>query len=106
MHKTLLIAALMAALLAGCEKQSPAPVLPEVSDANCQLPKIMEIKDKATREAFAGKCARRAVARGGACRCAPSPCPSPDVDRSCKAELGRVPYARAFRAAAASPLKR
>ena len=65
MKKTLLIAALMAALLTGCEKQSPlpvmsevAPVMPEVNAANCQRPKIMEIKDKATREAFAGKCAR------------------------------------------------
>ena len=65
MKKTLLIAALLAALLTGCEKQSPvpvmsevAPVMPEVNDANCQRPKIMEIKDKATREAFAGKCSR------------------------------------------------
>jgi entry exclusion lipoprotein TrbK len=36
-----------------------------VSDANCQLPRIMEIKDKATREAFAGKCARRSLTGGG-----------------------------------------
>ena len=71
MKKTLLIAALLAALT-GCEKQSPvpvmsevAPVMPEVNDANCQLPKIMEIKDKATREAFAGKCARRSPTGGG-----------------------------------------
>ncbi len=72
MKKTLLIAALMAALLTGCEKQSPlpvmsevAPVMPEVNDANCQLPKIMEIKDKATRGAFAGKCSRRSPTGGG-----------------------------------------
>lgn len=65
MQKTLLIAALMAALLAGCEKQPPAPVMPEVSDANCQLPRIMEIKGKAMREAFAGKCARRSLTGGG-----------------------------------------
>ncbi|WP_017997820.1 entry exclusion lipoprotein TrbK [Paracoccus sp. N5] len=65
MQKTLLIAALMAALLAGCEKQPPAPVMPEVNDANCQLPKIMEIKDKATREAFAGTCAHRSPTGGG-----------------------------------------
>jgi entry exclusion lipoprotein TrbK len=79
MKKTLLIAALMAALT-GCEKQSPlpvmsevAPVMPEVNDANCQRPKIMEIKDKATREAFAGKCARYSPTGGDAIRKTPNP---------------------------------
>jgi entry exclusion lipoprotein TrbK len=65
MHKRLLIAAVLVGLLAGCEKQPPASVMPEVNDANCQLPKILEIKDKATREAFAGKCAHRSPTGGG-----------------------------------------
>ena len=65
MKKTLLIAALMAALT-GCEKQSPlpvmsevAPVMPEVNDANCQIDKIMQIKDEAMRREFGGRCSRR-----------------------------------------------
>lgn len=65
MQKTLLTAAVLAVLLAGCEKKPAAPVMPEVSDAHCQISKIMEIKDKATRETFAGKCAHRSPTGGG-----------------------------------------
>lgn len=59
MHKVLLITALMAALLSGCERQPPAPVMPEVNEANCKTAKIMEIKDKEMQKAFATNCATR-----------------------------------------------
>ncbi|WP_045764476.1 entry exclusion lipoprotein TrbK [Xanthomonas albilineans] len=65
MHKTLLIAALAAVSLAGCEKRPAASGMPEVSDANCEFAKIMKIEDRATRETFAGLCSRRSPTGGG-----------------------------------------
>lgn len=59
MKKTLLIAAVMAALLAGCEKQPAIQAMPEVNDANCQIEAIKKIEDRATREEFAGLCSTR-----------------------------------------------
>lgn len=59
MQKTLLIAAVMAALLAGCEKQPAIQAMPEVNDTNCQIEAIKKIKDRATREEFAGLCSTR-----------------------------------------------
>jgi entry exclusion lipoprotein TrbK len=65
MPKTLLIAAVLAALLAGCEKQPASQAMPEVNDTNCKTEAIRKIKDKATREAFAGECAHRSPTGGG-----------------------------------------
>ena len=65
MPKTLLIAAVLAALLAGCEKQPAIQAMPEVNDTNCKTAAIKKIEDKATREAFAGECAHRSPTGGG-----------------------------------------
>ena len=59
MPKTLLIAAVLAALLAGCEKQPASQAMPEVNDTNCKTEAIKKIEDKATREEFAGLCSTR-----------------------------------------------
>ncbi len=45
--------------IAACDNPPPAPTMPEVNDANCQMAEIMRIEDKATRETFAGLCSRR-----------------------------------------------
>ena len=39
--------------------------MPEVNDTNCQIEAIKKIKDRATREKFAGLCSRRSPASGG-----------------------------------------
>jgi entry exclusion lipoprotein TrbK len=59
MNKLTLLAAVLAALLVGCDSK-PGP-MPEVNDANCQLDKIMQIPDEATRREFGGRCSRRPV---------------------------------------------
>jgi len=46
-------AAAFALFIGGCGE---AP--PEVNDANCTLENIAKIKDRATREKFAGQCSR------------------------------------------------
>ena len=56
---SLILAAVMAALLSGCDN-SPA-TMPEVNDANCQIDKIQQIEDKATRREFGSRCSRRPV---------------------------------------------
>ncbi|MBD3812846.1 MAG: entry exclusion lipoprotein TrbK [Betaproteobacteria bacterium] len=53
--KIVLWAAFVAAGLAGCGR---AP-MPEVNDANCQIDKIMQIKDEATRREFGSLCSRQ-----------------------------------------------
>ena len=58
---TLMLAAVMAAWLAGCDNKPAKRAMPEVSDENCQIERIKQIEDKATREQFAGLCARRPV---------------------------------------------
>lgn len=50
-----LLAAFVAVGLAGCDS---AP-LPEVNEANCQIDKIMQIADEATRREFGSQCSRR-----------------------------------------------
>ncbi|MEG9092049.1 entry exclusion lipoprotein TrbK [Klebsiella pneumoniae] len=50
--------------IAGCDNTPPAPTMPEVNDANCQMAEIMRIEDKATRETFAGLCSRRLAGSG------------------------------------------
>jgi entry exclusion lipoprotein TrbK len=46
------------ALLSGCGKP---PAMPEVNAANCQIDKIMQIEDEATRREFGSRCSRRPV---------------------------------------------
>ncbi len=53
--KIALLAVFVVAGLAGCDS---AP-LPEVNDANCQIDKIMQIADEATRREFGSQCSRR-----------------------------------------------
>ncbi|ABM44407.1 MULTISPECIES: entry exclusion lipoprotein TrbK [Burkholderiales] len=65
MKKALLLAVLAAALLAGCDSKPTGSPMPEVNDANCQIEAIKRIEDRATRESFAGLCARRSPAGGG-----------------------------------------
>jgi entry exclusion lipoprotein TrbK len=55
--KIVMWAAFVAAGLAGCDSV-PVP-MPEVNDANCQIDKIMQIKDEAMRREFGGRCSRR-----------------------------------------------
>lgn len=65
MNKTILLAGLSVALLAGCDREPASQVIPEVNDANCQLETIKQIKDNGARETFAGLCSRRPPAGGG-----------------------------------------
>lgn len=53
------------AFLVGCEKRPSAPAAHEVNDRNCQVEAIKRIEGQAAREAFAGRCARRAPSGGG-----------------------------------------
>lgn len=46
------------ALFSGCGKP---PATPEVNAANCQIDKIMQIEDEATRREFGSRCSRRPV---------------------------------------------
>jgi entry exclusion lipoprotein TrbK len=55
----LILAAVIAALLTGCDK-APA-TMPEVNDANCQIDTIKQIEDEATRREFGSLCSRRPV---------------------------------------------
>jgi entry exclusion lipoprotein TrbK len=50
--------------ITGCDNTPPAPTMPDVNDANCQMAEIMKIQDKATRETFAGLCSRRPASGG------------------------------------------
>jgi len=56
-HSILAAVTLVAALLAGCEKQPAIQAMPEVNDTNRKIEAIKKIEDKATREAFATNCA-------------------------------------------------
>jgi entry exclusion lipoprotein TrbK len=47
------LAALVVALLSGCGKST---AMPEVNAANCQIDKIMQIEDEATRREFGSRC--------------------------------------------------
>ncbi|BCR25656.1 entry exclusion lipoprotein TrbK [Aquipseudomonas alcaligenes] len=45
--------------LAGCDDQPNSQAIPEVSDTNCTLEVISQIKDRTARAEFAGQCSRR-----------------------------------------------
>lgn len=53
---------LTALALAGCDNQPNTQAIPEVSDTNCTLEVINQIKDRTARAEFAGKCSRRSGA--------------------------------------------
>jgi entry exclusion lipoprotein TrbK len=55
--RIVLWAGFFAAVMSGCGR---AP-MPEVNDANCQVEKILMIKDEATRREFGGRCSRQPV---------------------------------------------
>lgn len=57
-HTAALAVALLA-FLAGCDNKPAAQRLPEVNDANCQIEKIKQIKDKSARQEFASQCSHR-----------------------------------------------
>ena len=52
-------AALVAALLAGCEKKPEPVTLPEVNAENCKPENIAKIEDKGVQQAFSSLCLRR-----------------------------------------------
>ncbi|MCK0505355.1 entry exclusion lipoprotein TrbK [Aromatoleum anaerobium] len=58
--KTLILtgAALVAALLAGCDNKPAAQDLPEVNDENCRPENIAKL-DKGVQQAFSSQCLRR-----------------------------------------------
>jgi len=60
---TLALAALVAALVAGCGKkpdEQPAKqAMPEVNDENCKPASIAKIEDKGAQQAFSSLCLRR-----------------------------------------------
>lgn len=53
--KITLMAAFVAAGLTGCGREP----MPEVNDENCQINKILQIEDEATRREFGSLCSRR-----------------------------------------------
>ena len=65
MKKAMLLAGLVLVLVAGCDNKPAIPPMPEVNDTNCQIEAIKKIKDRATREKFAGLCSHRSLASGG-----------------------------------------
>ena len=65
MNKTILLASLTAAVLIGCDSKPAIPPMPEVNGTNCQIEAIKKIKDRATRETFAGLCSRRSPSGTG-----------------------------------------
>ena len=60
-NNDLMIVAIVAALVVGCDNKSAKPAIQEVNDENCQIEVIKQIEDKETREQFAGRCSRRPV---------------------------------------------
>ncbi len=52
-------AALVAALVTGCDNQSATSAMPEVNDENCKPENIAKIGDKGTQQAFSSLCLRR-----------------------------------------------
>lgn len=63
MNKTSVVAlaALVVAVVAGCDNKPATQAMPEVNDENCLIENIKKIADKTTRERFAGQCSRRTI---------------------------------------------
>ena len=60
-NNDLMIVAILAALVVGCDNKPAKPTIQEVNDENCKIEVIKRIEDKETREQFAGRCSRRPV---------------------------------------------
>jgi len=56
---TLALAALMVALVTGCDNKPAKEPMPEVNEANCKPENIAKLKDKGTQQAFSSLCLRR-----------------------------------------------
>ena len=56
-----MLAALVLALVAGCDSKPVTKAMPEANDENCLIESIKKIEDKAMREQFAGQCSQRPV---------------------------------------------
>ena len=52
-------AALIAALLAGCDNKPAPSAMPEVNDENCKSQNITKLEDKGVQQAFSSLCLRR-----------------------------------------------
>ena len=53
------VAALVAALVAGCDNKPATAPMPEVNDENCKPENIAKIEDKGVQQAFSSLCLRR-----------------------------------------------
>jgi entry exclusion lipoprotein TrbK len=60
-NNALMIVAIVAALVVGCDNKPDKQAIQEVNDENCKIEVIKQIEDKETREQFAGRCSRRPV---------------------------------------------
>ena len=56
---SLVVAALVAVMVAGCDNKPATSVMPEVNDENCKHENIASIKDRGTQQAFSSMCLRR-----------------------------------------------
>ena len=52
-------AALVVALVAGCDNKPATAPMPEVNDETCKHENIASIKDRGTQQAFSSMCLRR-----------------------------------------------
>ena len=52
-------AALVAALVAGCDNKPATAPMPEVNDENCKPENIAKIEDQGVQQAFSSLCLRR-----------------------------------------------
>lgn len=60
-NNALMIVAIVAALVVGCDNKPDKQTIQEVNDENCKIEVIKQIEDKETRDQFAGRCSRRPV---------------------------------------------
>lgn len=58
-NKALTVAALVAALVAGCDNEPAKQAIPEVNDENCKHENIAKIADKGMQQEFSSLCLRR-----------------------------------------------
>lgn len=56
---TLVLAATLALMLAGCDSPPTPETMPQVNEENCKQENIARIKDLGTQQAFASMCVRR-----------------------------------------------
>lgn len=56
---SLVSAALVVALVAGCDNKQATVPMPEVNDENCKHENIVKIENKGVQQAFSSLCLRR-----------------------------------------------